>query len=307
MSKRIALPLLLTTALAACADAPQKPKHDAVATASTSATPAVATSASQTPPPNDNLNAVAWTQTAIEHDLIYREVFRDAGEKLERALADPGWDALGEDDRTTPLSRTMKPAIIVDVDETVLDNSPYQARLVRDGRDFDEYSWSVWCREKRAKALPGAREFANDAAKRGITVFYLSNRAQDLNDATLDNLRAAGFPIAEKETVFLGLGTVVDGCEQVGTEKGCRRRLVGRAHRVLMQFGDQIGDFVDVVANTPDGRRAAMAPYVKWIGERWFVLPNATYGSWESALFDNDWRQPATARRQAKIDALRTK
>ena len=85
MSKRIALPLLLTTALAACANAPQKPKHDAVATASTSATPAVATSASQTPPPNDNLNAVAWTQTAIEHDLIYREVFRDAGEKLERA------------------------------------------------------------------------------------------------------------------------------------------------------------------------------------------------------------------------------
>jgi predicted secreted acid phosphatase len=48
---------------------------------------------------------------------------------------------------------------------------------------------------------------------------------------------------------------------------------------VLTQLGDQIGDFVDVMANTPDGRRAAMAPCLGWIGERWSVLPNPTYGS----------------------------
>jgi len=187
----------------------------------------------------------------------------------------------------------------------VLDNSPYQARLVANGKEYDEFTWSEWCREKRAKPLPGALEFAQDAAKRGITVFYLSNRAQDLNAATLENLRAAGFPV-ESDNAFLGLGTVVDGCEQIGTEKGCRRELVGRTHRVLMQFGDQIGDFTDVDANTPDGRRAAMAPYAAWIGERWFVLPNPTYGSWEPALFNNDWARPAAERRKAKIDSLRT-
>jgi len=284
--------IALASLLAGCAHAPEK-----------SATAPVP------PPPsgpaaNDNLNAVAWTQTAIEHDLIYSEVYRVAGEKLRAALDDRNWDALPKRDRKQPVTPTLKPAVIVDIDETVLDNSPYQARLVANGKAYDEFTWSEWCREERAKPLPGALEFAQGAAKRGVTVFYLSNRAQDLNAATIGNLRADGFPV-ENDGVFLGLGTIVDGCEQIGTEKGCRRALVGRTHRVLMQFGDQIGDFVDVDANTPDGRRAAIEPYLGWIGERWFVLPNPTYGAWEPALFNNDWARPAAERRKAKMEALR--
>ena len=281
-SIRIALGALL----AGCAHAPEK------------------TAPPSGPAPNDNLNAVAWTQTAVEHDLVYREVYRVAGEKLRAALDDAGWDALPKRDRKQPLPPKLKPAVIVDIDETVLDNSPYQARLVANGKSYDEFTWSEWCREKRAKPMPGALEFAQDAAKRGVTVFYLSNRAQDLNAATLENLRADGFPV-ESDNVFLGLGTVVDGCEQNGSEKGCRRELVGRTHRVLMQLGDQVGDFVDVDANTPEGRRAAIEPYASWIGERWFVLPNPTYGAWEPALFNNDWARPDIERRKAKIDALR--
>ena len=60
-----------------------------------------------------------------------------------------------------------------------------------------------------------------------------------------------------------------------------------------------------MTANTPQGRRDAVEPYLDWIGERWFVLPNPTYGSWEPALFNNDWRQPAQDRRRAKQAALR--
>jgi 5'-nucleotidase (lipoprotein e(P4) family) len=294
--------IALCALLAGCAHVPEKS-----APAPTPAPQAtVPASAPTGPVPNDNLNAVAWTQTAIEHDLIYREVYRVAGEKLRAALKDPTWDALPKSERKTPLSPKLKPAVIVDIDETVLDNSPYQARLVADGKEFNEFTWSEWCREKRAKPLPGALEFAQSAAKRGVAVFYLSNRAQDLNSATLENLRSAGFPV-ESDAMFLGLGTVVDGCEQNGSEKGCRRELVGRTHRVLMQFGDQVGDFVEVDANAPKGRNAAMQPYAAWIGERWFVLPNPTYGSWEPALFNNDWSQPAASRRRAKIDALRIK
>ncbi len=256
------------------------------------------------PPADDNLNAVVWSQTAVEHDLIYREVFRDASDKLLTALADRNWDALPRDERSMPIAG-LAPAVILDIDETVLDNSPYQARLIRDGATFDEFTWSEWCRERAARPLPGALEFARLAAAHGVTVFYLSNRAQDLNEPTLDNLRAAGFPLATTEPVFLGLGTLVEGCEQIGTDKGCRRRLVGRRHRVLLQLGDQIGDFVDVLANTREGRRAAAAPYMDWIGERWFMLPNPTYGAWEPALFDNDWSQPVERRRAAKRAALR--
>jgi acid phosphatase len=141
------------------------------------------------------------------------------------------------------------------------------------------------------------------AAAQGVTVFYISNRDASLADATVDNLRSAGFPIPDADQ-FLGLGTVVDGCEQHGSDKTCRRQLVGRKYRVLMQFGDQVGDFVQIVANTPEGRRAAIAPYLGWVGERWWALPNPMYGSWEPALFNNAWKQPAAQRRAAKEAAL---
>jgi predicted secreted acid phosphatase len=71
--------------------------------------------------------------------------------------------------------------------------------------------------------------------------------------------------------------------------------------------GDQIGDFADVIANNAAGREQAVAPYLKWVGTRWFVLPNATYGSWEPALFNNDWTQSREERRRQKEAALRVK
>ncbi len=303
MSKPIAAIALLALLASGCAHKGARPEP----------APAVAPAAAEAASPalpagsaaNDNLNAVAWTQTAIERELIYRQAWRDAQEQLSRALADRRWEALPHGTRKAPY-KGRNAAVIVDVDETVLDNSPYQARLVRDGTAFNEFTWAEWCREERAAAIPGALEFAREAARRGVTVFYLSNRASDLGDATLANLRKLGFPLPEDKTVFLGLGTFVEGCEQDGSEKGCRRQLIARDHRVLMQVGDQLGDFVDIEANTLAGRRAAVEPYLDWIGTRWFVLPNPTYGSWEPALFNNAWSQPEAVRRQAKRDALRT-
>lgn len=296
MAKLSVLPLIATIALAGCAAAPATRQ---AATPPPSPSPAVVAVAA-----NDNLNAVAWSQTAVEHDLVFREIFRSAGDKLLPALKDRKWDALPKPERTGSL-KGLKPAVIVDIDETVLDNSPYQARLVQDGGEYSEATWAAWCREKVARPLPGALEFTLFAAKHGITVFYLSNRAQDLNAVTLENLRTDGFPIAREQNVFLGLGTIVEGCEQNGTDKGCRRELIGRTHRVLMQLGDQLGDFVDVTANTAAGRSDAIAPYNGWIGERWFVLPNPTYGSWEPALFGNDWTRTPQQRRMGKLTGLR--
>lgn len=291
---RLHLPLALATftLLAGCAATPPRP-------ATAPAAAAAATSATA----NDNLNAVMWAQTAIEHDLIYIQTFRNAQSRLLTALRDPQWDALAKEDRTMPAAG-LPPAVVLDIDETVLDNSPYQGRLVKSGGQYDEASWAAWCKEERARAMPGALAFTRYAAEHGIAVIYLSNRAQDLDTATLANLRQLGFPVSGPEA-FLGLGTVLPGCEQVGTEKGCRRQLVSRKYRVLMQFGDQLGDFVDVVANTEAGRKQAIAGYMDWVGTRWFVLPNPTYGSWEPALFNNDWSAPPAQRRQQKLDALR--
>ena len=294
MSLRLPTTLLALALLAGCATT--KP-HPAVLTPAATAAVAVHV------PADDNLNAVAWSQTAIEHDLIYLQTYRDAQSHLLAAMRDPHWDALDKADRVAPF-KGLKPAVILDIDETVLDNSPYQARVVKSGGEFNEADWAAWCKEAQARALPGAVEFSQFAATHGIAVIYISNRAKDLDEATLANLRQAGFPVSGPQA-FLGLGTVVDGCEQAGSEKGCRRQWVARHYRVLMQFGDQIGDFVDVNANTADGRRRAVADYLPWIGTRWFVLPNPTYGSWEPALFNNDWSAPREQRRQQKLDALR--
>ena len=266
------------------------------------AAPAAAVTQAKPTGTHDNLNAVAWVQTSVEYRAITTQTFRAAADHLDAALKEKHWDALVPDERGNA-AIGLKPAVVMDVDETVLDNSPYQARLIRDGKEYDEISWDQWVAEKKAKPLPGVVDFAKAAAEKGVTILYISNRAVHLKEATLANLREAGLPVAD-DSVFLGLGTVLEGCEQNGSEKNCRRRLAGQKYRVLMQFGDQIGDFVQVEANTREGRQALFDEYDDWFGERWWMLPNPTYGSWEPALFNNAWDQPAAARTQAKRDAL---
>ncbi|HET6434200.1 MAG TPA: HAD family acid phosphatase [Xanthomonadaceae bacterium] len=281
-------PLPLALALAACAGLPaaQAPQPDASATV----------------PADDSLDATAWFQKAIERELISIEVYRAAGEHLAAALQDPDWDALVPADRAAAgPAHGLPPAIIVDVDETVLDNSPHQVRQIRARTEFDPGTWNSWVEERAATPLPGALDFLQHAAAQGVTVYYVSNRTVAQGPATVANLRATGFPIAD-DGQFLGKGTVVHGCAGTGSDKSCRRQLVGRGHRVVMQFGDQLGDFVEPAANTLDGRRAAVAPHLGWVGERWWVLPNPVYGSWESAL-SGDADSPE-ARRAAKEAAL---
>lgn len=250
----------------------------------------------------DNLNAVLWVQTAAEYGAVTQTIYRAAADRLDRALAQQHWDALVPGERGNAATG-LPPAVVMDVDETVLDNSPYQARLVRDHLEYDEVTWSQWVAEKKAKPLPGVVDFAKAAAAKGITIVYLSNRAEHLKDATLANLRSAGLPVKD-DSVFLGLGTFVKDCEQNGSEKSCRRRLAGQQYRVLMQFGDQLGDFVEVIANTRQGRAGQAEEYGDWFGERWWMLPNPTYGSWEPALFNNAWDQPREQRRAAKREGL---
>lgn len=292
---------LLAIALGLAACKPTSPAAGGPAAPAKAASPAAADASSESPA-NDNLNAVLWVQRAAEYDAVAQTVYRAAADHLERALKEANWDALVPTERgKSPAG--LPPAVIMDVDETVLDNSPYQARLIRDGKAYDEVTWDAWVAEKKAKPLAGAVDFAKAASARGVTILYLSNRAEHLQAATIANLKAVGMPVKD-DSVFLGLGTFVEGCEQNGSEKNCRRRLAGQQYRVLMQFGDQLGDFAEIVANTPDARDGLYAEYADWFGERWWMLPNPTYGSWEPATFNNAWDQPANTRRLKKRGAL---
>jgi 5'-nucleotidase (lipoprotein e(P4) family) len=247
---------------------------------------------------HDNLNAVIWMQTAAEYEAATRSVFGSATEILDRALADPTWDALPREERGGQRVESLLPAIIVDADETVIDNSPYQARLIEREETFDAATWREWTEARRATAIPGALEFLRAAAQRGVTVFYVTNRATDAKTATYDNLKALGFPLSEPEDTVL----TIDEAQGWASAKGTRRQFVGERYRVLMMLGDNLGDFVDGHAAPVAVRAALMEPYRGWWGLRWFMLPNPSYGGWEGAI-----TRDATDPNRAKRSVLRTR
>ena len=170
----------------------------------------------------------------------------------------------------------------------MFDNSYYQARQVRDNSAFAAETWDRWCLEARATAIPGALEFTRDAEKRGVTVFYITNRAAKVEDATRRNLEALGFPLRA------GLDTVLTRGERPEWQpspKGARRAHVAATYRVLLLIGDDLGDFVADAAGTPEQRAARTAPQAEWWGRRWIMLPNPTYGSWERAIIGSAARR----------------
>lgn len=228
-----------------------------------------------------NLNAVLWMQRAVEYQAAARGAFYLAGRQLELALADPAWDALPSDERAGHPLAGLPPAVIVDADETMIDNSPFQARLIRDRGSFTPENWLGWVDERRARAVPGAVEFARAAADRGVTVLFVTNRrTPGEQQQTIDNLRALGFPLAADHANLLLLGDA----RGEGSEKSARRRWVAAHYRVLLMLGDNLGDFIDQGGLGTAERDAKVEPYGGWWGERWIMLPNPSYGSWESAI-----------------------
>lgn len=241
----------------------------------------------------DNLlNAVVWMQTAAEADALRRQVFVAARAALDRALADPEWTAAEE--QSGDLAG-LPPAVIVDVDETVLDNSALEARFVRRNQQFTDELWSSWVEERRAKPIQGAVEFARYAEERGVTMFYVTNRTADEETATRDNLLRVGFPVERAIDVVLTKGE--DGAP---SDKTSRRQKVARTHRILLMLGDDLGDFTTREGSVSD-RLGRVAKYGSRWGTSWFVLPNPMYGSWERALAAGPSGDGSHAR---KIDAL---
>ena len=249
------------------------------------------------PSSRPNLDATLWVQTAAEYDAVARSVYVAALAQLPALLADSARSAALE--QVADFS-ALPPAVILDVDETVLDNSPYQARLLVSGESYSSDSWADWVDERIAEAVPGALEFTTGAAALGITVFYVTNRRAHQEQATRDNLDALGFPLRNDVDVILMRGEQPDW----NSPKSGRRRVVAGTHRVLMLVGDDLNDFVDVDGLTVAGRNEVARGYSEYWGQRWRMLPNPTYGSWERALFDSDFGLEPSERTDRKAEHL---
>jgi 5'-nucleotidase (lipoprotein e(P4) family) len=258
------------------------------------AAPAVA----QDPPANDLLNAVLWMQRSVEYKASALAAFALARLRLDQALTDPSWTAAPKEQTGT--YQTLPPAVILDIDETLLDNSGYQAWMTLKDTTFDPKTWNAYVNTVSSVAIPGAVEFSKWAATRGVKVFYVSNRTAEEEPATRKNLEKFGFPLDDK------LDTVLMAREKPdwGSAKGTRRAHVARSHRVLLNLGDNFGDFVDEYRGTEAERLKVLEEHKDRWGREWIMLANPTYGSFESAPYKHDFKLSNGDKRKAKRGVL---
>lgn len=178
-----------------------------------------------------------------------------------------------------PKADRKKPrAVVVDIDETVLDNSPAQAFAVKNRAPFNLKDWYAWGEMRKAKAIPGAVEFANYAVSKGVKIFYVSNRDEAQKQATIDNLKNAGFQDVSAENVIL---------RDKESSKEPRRQMISGKYRIAVLLGDNLNDLSNVFERKSVADRFAEVDKLKNdFGSRFIVLPNAMYGDWESAIYE---------------------
>ncbi len=249
-------------------------------------------------PQNDNLNATLWTQRSVEFKANAMSMYKLAELMLDRALEEKSWTAAPAEQ--TGDYQNKPPAVMLDIDETVLDNSLYQAWMVRNDAHFSSKTWVPFVRSEQSLAIPGSLEFINYARSKGVKVFYVSNRKAPQEEATRNNLKALSYPIDESEDTVLLKGEK----ENWGSKKGTRRTVITENYRLVMVVGDNFGDFVDGYKGSITERHALAAKDSELWGSRWIVIANPTYGSWESAAFGHNYKQSGDERRKLKQDAL---
>lgn len=276
----LGLAIILSLSLVACR--PHSIRDDSGGIALASTLPAALA--------DDSFKSTLWQQTAAEYDALSLQVYTRAEQSLQQALQNSGWDALDASERQI-MPRTDRLAIITDIDETLLDNSAFSVRQMRESAhrdmtpaeariDFDQ-RWLEWALDAEATAMPGAVEFMQSAAANPrVEIFYITNRKDNEKLATCQNLLAVGLPLVNCESHVLTRNDE----QGRGRDKVSRRQMVAKERRIALVFGDNLGDFIGNIMTSLPERDAVVAAKKNWWGERWFMLPNPSYGSWEDTL-----------------------
>lgn len=207
------------------------------------------------------LQAVTWYQHSAEMEAIYIQSYNWAERILRERL---------EPDAEKP------PAVVLDIDETVLNNSPQAAQQIIDGLPYSQEMWDEWCQLKQAEALPGVVDFTRKAMEMGVEVFYISNRGIHLLDVTLGNLESAGLPNADADHVLLKTGS---------SAKDERRDRVRQSFEIVLMIGDNLGDFSGIFDERLDGSDSEnVLANAEHFGFDYIILPNPLYGGWEKSF-----------------------
>lgn len=212
--------------------------------------------------------AVLYNQYSAEYKALTIQAYNIAETRLIN-IADTARD----------ISRL---AVIVDIDETVLDNSPYQARTIVENFSYPE-GWNEWCNEAKADPVPGALNFLRHADSLGFKIFYVSNRKKDdVFEGTLNNLVKEGFPQADGESILLRLAVSKDNPDP--SNKDARRDIIRqKGYNIVLLAGDNLGDFYKDSGYGHLRDRKVM-DRANDFGSMYIILPNAMYGNWPYSI-----------------------
>ena len=168
-----------------------------------------------------------------------------------------------------------RPAIVIDLDETVLNNLPYNEMLIDSSEVFNQESWSRWVNKKIATKVPGSLEFINYAKSKNVKIVYLSNRRVENYDPTKENLVNLGYPFDEDTLMLLR--------DETG-DKTARRNTLND-YEIIMLLGDNLADFNSVFYKKSNKERIQSVDSLsKMFGDKFIVFPNLIYGDWEDGF-----------------------
>jgi len=186
--------------------------------------------------------------------------------------------------------------VVVDIDETVLDNSPFEGKEIKKGISYDVKDWLDWTSKGIADTVPGALAFLKYAAAQGVETFYITNRELKQHDGTLRNLQRFGFPFADEAHLLLKGAT---------SDKEPRRQQVLQKYNILLLCGDNLSDFSNLFYREGKNTREQVELAQQLFGTKYIVLPNAMYGDWENQFYKgHGWK--ASDRSKQRLKSLKT-
>jgi 5'-nucleotidase (lipoprotein e(P4) family) len=222
------------------------------------------------------LYSVLWHQTSAEYHALAYQAYNLARLRLDEDIAK---------------NETHPKAVIVDIDETVLNNAAFNAREILGLTTYSEGFYN-WIAEAKGIAIPGALEFLLYAHEMGYEIFYISNRRSKGLTGTIQNLQKLNFPQADSNHVFL---------KEDQLSKKARRELVSESYEIVLLMGDNLIDFLEVFKHKAVIERfEAVEKYKAEFGSKFIVLPNPMYGEWLKTLYDFD-RSISPEEKQARI------
>lgn len=164
-------------------------------------------------------------------------------------------------------------AVVLDADETVIDNSQYQKEMAAQGKSYDSAAWKAWCERCEAKVLPGARTFLKSVHDLGGKIVIVTNRSTAEQPVTERNFHNEAIPY---DLMLCKSGSGEKEARSQAVESGTAAPGVPPL-KIVMWVGDNVQDFPNQRQAIRTGDESAFADF----GTRYIVLPNPMYGSWE--------------------------